>query len=257
MKIEQYLPDLDKVAYHSKDPQPRILTKSDYYNWLDHAELRAGLMSDEGILKAMEEGLIKVTDPSGCFDLLAQIQPSSLDLRLGNEFWFFGQHEISRLTMGRHRQVLQELNLLNYGYKPNGVEMVFHRDRFLLALTAEQVTLSNVVLGSFDGRSTAARLGITNHQTAGGIEPTFSGQIVMEISNQNDLDIAVVTGDRIATLRFELLSSPSTRIRSSKPDTSSFADGQVSPFGYRLSEWDDIQNRAVHRYLAKANQHGN
>lgn len=245
-----YHPDLDLIRYQTRDMSPRILTKSEYYNWLDDQELRTGGLSDEGILKAMESGLIKILGLNGDFDIMRYLQFASVDVTLGGDFWFFGQNELSRIVMGGHKEALQSHDMLKYGYKLHGQEMVFHRDRFLLAMTSETLSLSNVILGEFDGRSRAARLGLTSHQTSGGIEPTFTGRIVMELSNQNDLDIGVLVGDSVSTIRFLALSSPTTRTRDTMAVSLSQANGQISPFGYWQPEWTEIQKRAKIRQNA-------
>jgi hypothetical protein len=97
--ITPYKPNLKKIAKHCKNPEPLILTPEEYDEILKEYGLYRGVrLSDVGILKAMEAGLIKIWDKSGAFDLEKQIQSASIDLRLGQDFWHYRQHRISRIT---------------------------------------------------------------------------------------------------------------------------------------------------------------
>lgn len=255
-QIKPYQPNLQKILNHSKNPEPLILSPEEYEDILIEYGLRRGSrLSDVGILKAMEAGLIKIWDLEGGFDLEKQIQASSIDLRLGHDFWFYKSHQISRLTMGKHLDPIQNLEdgLLEYSYKLDGEEFVFHPGGLVLALIQEGITLSNVAIGILDGRSLAGRLGLSNHQTAGNFEPGFSGRMVLEISNTNSLDIAVPIFERIGSISFMLLDQPSTRPRTFKRDSQSKADHQISPFGFWKPEWDQ-QRRKV---LSKKNSYLN
>jgi dCTP deaminase len=242
-EIQPYIPDLDKIADNHRNLDPLILSEEEYDEMLADRErygLRSGRLSDKGILKAMEAGLIKTWDPAGNFDLLEQVQPASLDLRLGTESWHFVDTEETCLTLGEHREPLERFDMLAYTHRLDGEKFVFHPSGLVLSLTQERFALSNVVIAHFDGKSTVARLGVSNHQTAGSIEPGFYGAIMMEVSNSNRIPVGVKVGDAIASIGFSLLSEPSTRPRNFKSVSLSQANGQVSPFGYRKEEWDRV-----------------
>lgn len=249
-EITPYIPDLAKIEKHSKDLNPLILDNQEYTEILEEHQLYRGTnLSDEGILRCMEAGLIKIKDPDKPVNILKAIQSCSLDMNLGSEFWHYRQHEISRLTLDQHRQDIEELELLEYNYKNPGSIFVFHPNSLVLAFTQEMVSLSNVIKGSFDGRSKAGRLGISNHQTAGLIQPGFAGQIMMEFSNTNALDIALPVGCGIASLSFSLLDRPSTRPEAFSQTSESKAFMQTGPFGFRLESWDRERSKARRNYL--------
>lgn len=245
-KIEAYIPDLDKIAEHSQDHEPLVLLPEEYDEILERFKLYRGTMlADEGLLIAMEAGLIKVWDEEGSLDL-SQVQSASLDLRLGPEFWYYRRHTgVDSLILGSHRREIEENDILGYTCKREGEIFAFHPDSLVLALTREGIALSNVVYGLFDGKSSGARLGMSNHQTAGGINAGFSGQLVMEFSDSNHINVGVPVGKSVASMRFHLLDRPSTRPENLKADSVSRAYGQVSPFGFRRPEWDEIREKVL------------
>lgn len=244
--IKPYMPDLKKIAQHSEDMEPMVLSPEEYDEILSSTGLRRGTrLSDVGILKALEAGLIKIWDEEGNLDLLKNMQSASLDLTLGHEFWHYKQHRISRLTMGQHKSPIADLSLLEYNYKNSDDVFVFHSNCLVLAQVQEVVSLSNVVIATFDGKSTAGRLGLSNHQTAGLVHAGYCGKIMMEISNTNNLDIAVPIGVPIGTLNFHLLDQPSTRPENLKTDSQSKAYKQASPFGFRDPEWDKAKKEMM------------
>ena len=252
-KIEAYMPDLDRIIEQSLDHTPKILDPEEYDELLaGYPRLHRGAkLSDISILRCMELGLIKIWDPKqeNLNFLMDQMQPSSLDLRLDNGFWHWRDHQNSRLTLGLHRQAIEELSLLSYTYKLDGDEFVFHHgdSKMVMALTQENLALSNVIECYVEGRSTLARMGVSVQQTAGTFEPAFAGPMLLEISNTGSSDIAIKVGDGVATARFALLDEPSTRPRTQKTFSLSKADNQNSPFGYWDPEWDrEQQNVKAH-----------
>lgn len=239
-----YLPDLEKIAAASANPEPLILTEEEYEDLLQRHRLHRGQLSDVGILKAMELGLIKVWTEDGNYNPVDFIESNNLDVTLGNEFWFYRPHEISRLTLGKHLEAIKALDLLVYNYKADGDVFTFHPNTLVLALTREVVSLSNVVTADFDGKSVPARLGLSSHQTAGQIHSGFCGQITLELSNALSLDVAVPVGKSVSSLKFNLIAEPSSRPRSSAQGKS-WNHLQSSPFGYRLPEWEEIKRNVV------------
>lgn len=254
-ELKPYVPDLDKISFQLQDKNPKVLNRHEYQSILERRELTPGAdLSDEEILIAMEEGLIKVWDPENNFVLEKQMQGASLDLRLGKHFWYYKQHEVSRLTLGKHLEAIRDIGLLSYVYKETGEDFIFHPGTLVLALTQEHISISNAAIGVLNGRSSAARLGLGNHQTSDVFEPTFHGPLLMEFANANFIDVAAPSNIAIANISFRLLGRPSTRPRIYKTETLSHATGQKSPFGFWLPEWDKIQKRTIAK-LNKNRQH--
>lgn len=80
---------------------------------------------------------------------------------------------------------------------------VLKQGQFVLAQTFEKVTLPNDLMGLVEGRSSLARLGIGIHLTAPKIDPGFTGNITLEMSNNGNADVELVAGEsRICQLMF-------------------------------------------------------
>ena len=132
-----------------------------------------------------------------------QIQPASIDLRLGNEF-------IEPATE----------TLVSPVTEPDAGERVVIEDRtayvlppggFVLGTTAERIAIPDDLLGQVHGRSSVGRVGIQIHITAGLIDPGFYGDITLELSNVSDSPVALPPGMRIAQLVLKQLTSESER----------------------------------------------
>lgn len=257
-EIKPYIPDLDKIAHHCKDPSPVIVTKEEFDEVMSNPDeyglYRGTNMSDEEILRAMELGWIKIWNTNGKFNLLNRIQDGGVDFTLGPDFWHYRQHEISRLTIGEHVEPIRRLGLLEYTYKLAGEEFVFYPGTIVLALTNEGISLSNTLYGRFDGRSTAARLGLSNHQTAGYFGAGFSGRGVLEMSNVNTLHVGLRVNEGVGFMTFHMFGSPSTRPRTQKLDSGSFSQNQVSPFGSWDEKWTRIREETIGKAVVNAQQ---
>jgi dCTP deaminase len=90
-----------------------------------------------------------------------------------------------------------------------GNSLIIKPNELILALTKERLTMPLEYSGFVEGRSTYARFGISIHVTAPLIEPGFSGQITLEITNNGPNKVELVPNeDAICQLIFFSLSSP-------------------------------------------------
>lgn len=157
------------------------------------------ILSDEAIIQAIETGRIGV-EP---FDV-ENVQPCSLDIRLGNEIAVYD--DISGIIDVRETDI--EENTTTYEINSeNG--FVIEPDGFYLADTIETFDIPDTHEGELMGRSSLARLGIEIHSTAGLFDPGFNGQGVLEISNNSDQPIRVYPGMCLAQMVFKKLITPS------------------------------------------------
>ena len=104
----------------------------------------------------------------------AQIQPASVDIRLGNTFSILEDTPtgIIRLNEGRnYKTIVSNSYLLLPG-------------QFVLATTVEYITLPNNLTAFVEGRSSLGRLGLFI-QNAGWVDPGFEGEITLELFNAN------------------------------------------------------------------------
>lgn len=129
------------------------------------------------------------------------VEPASVDLRLGEEFRRADLHHSDSIDLRDSSG--EEIDWIHH----TGSIKLFPGD-FVLASTKERVSLPDDVVGEVFGRSSLARLGISVHQTAGYIDPGFEGQITLELSNHGPVPVTVAADQRICQISFKELSSP-------------------------------------------------
>lgn len=131
------------------------------------------LLSDGTLAKLLESGDI-VVDPIGP----DAIQPSSIDLRLGEELRIFTDGGDPVIDPTRRQELAIPKRIPEQGFYIDPGE-------FLLGTTLERVEVGPGYAMQFTGKSSLARLGLTVHQTAGHIDPGFEGAVTLEIQNVN------------------------------------------------------------------------
>lgn len=89
----------------------------------------------------------------------------------------------------------------------DGEEIRMPPGAFMLGHTLEKVTLGPCLGAYIDGKSTLARNGLSVHVTAGFIDPGFSGQITLELSNVAPWSLILKPGMLIAQLVIHRMSS--------------------------------------------------
>lgn len=155
------------------------------------------ILQDNEILKRIENKEI-IISPKPKDE---QIQPASIDLRLGNEYLqpVFGTEIDIKNNSPKYEYV-----------KTNRITIPPHN--FVLATTKEKVKIPKDLVARVEGRSSIGRLGITIHVTAGFIDPNFEGQITLEIANLSNTVVILYEDMRICQLVFEELKSIPTRV---------------------------------------------
>jgi dCTP deaminase len=186
------------------------------------------VLSDRDIVRALEEGRIKITPAP---DLSRQLGSVSVDFRLGTTFMVF-EHSRHSFIDPRHPQSIGEA--MRTIEVSEDEPFIMQPGDFALASTIESLELPDDLLGRLEGRSSIARLGITVHSTAAVFEPGWIGTATMELSNLGRMAVALYPGMRICAFSFETLSSPvQTPYR--KKAGNKYA-GQVTPRASLLSE---------------------
>ena len=127
----------------------------------------------------------------------AQIQPASVDIRLGNTFSVVEDTPsgVINLTEGIHYHTIEaEHYLLLPG-------------QFVLATTMEYVELPDDLTAFVEGRSSLGRMGLFI-QNAGWVDPGFHGEITLELFNANRCAIELTAGRRVGQLVFAKMDAP-------------------------------------------------
>jgi len=163
------------------------------------------ILSDTDILARLSEGDL-VIDPLD--DVDQQVQPASVDLRLGSEFLEFQRTNISCIHPTDEGEVGE---YISETVVEEGNEFILHPGDFVLGTTKERVEMPADLVANVEGRSSLGRLAVVVHATAGFVDPGYRGQVTLELSNLGTAPVALTPGMRVSQLVFTELSSPAER----------------------------------------------
>ncbi len=183
------------------------------------------MLSDRDILARIRAGDL-IVDPLHDPDL--QVQPASVDLRLGNDFLVFRTPHVPYIDPANPPE-----NYTEPVHIPDGDVFILHPGEFALATTLERVGIPHDLVARVDGRSSLGRLAIVVHATAGFIDPGFRGHITLELSNLGRVPVALRPGMRCSQLEFHELKTASARPYGSATRGSKYQD-QVGPVASRV-----------------------
>lgn len=186
------------------------------------------ILSDKTIKEYLKEGKI-VIEP---LKDEKQIQPSSVDMRLGDEFKVF------KVIRKPYIDPKDEEDIASYMESTTvkeGDAFIIHPNEFALATTSEYVKVPEDLVARVEGRSSMGRLGVTMHVTAGFIDPGFEGKITLEISNIGAMPVALYPGQRVCQIVFETMTTPS-EIPYGHPSRNSKYMGQTRPESSRVKQ---------------------
>lgn len=144
------------------------------------------ILSDKTILKMLGEGTLKISPLDD-----HQVQPASVDVRLGDTFSVVEDSPTGMITMD------QEIT-----YKTIKTDTyVILPGQFVLATTKEYFELPDDLTAFVEGRSSLGRMGLFI-QNAGWVDPGFKGEITLELFNANRCAIELKAGRRVGQLVF-------------------------------------------------------
>lgn len=130
------------------------------------------------------------------------VQPSSVDLHLGNKLLLFRN---SHRPFIDTREPVDEL--MEAQEVPFGEGFAVHPLEVLLANTFESVTLPDDLVARLEGKSSLARLGLQVHATAGFVDPGWHGCLTLELSNVTKFPILIYPGMKIVQISFMRMTS--------------------------------------------------
>ena len=163
------------------------------------------ILSDTDILRRLETGDL-VIEPLDDIDL--QVQPASVDLRLGREFLEFQHANIPCIHPNSEQETEEYTERVTVDEDD---EYILHPGDFVLGTTHERVEIPADLIAHVEGRSSLGRLAIVVHATAGLADPGYQGQITLELSNLGTAPVALTPGMRISQLTFTELKTPADR----------------------------------------------
>lgn len=188
------------------------------------------VLSDEEIARELAyHGL--VVEP---VDLDEQLQPCSLDIRLGNDFSSYATSE--NVVFDAKHSDMETYTANEYVSDEEGI--VIGPDDFYLANTKESMVIPDYLSAELKGRSSLGRMGIEVHSTAGWIDSGFGSpsgaDLVLEISNNTNNPIKLYPGERVGQLVFHRLDTPSKTPYNEKEDQK--YNSQKGAVGSRIYE---------------------
>lgn len=144
------------------------------------------ILSDKTIMKMLKEGTLVISPLTD-----EQIQPASVDVRLGNTFSIVEDSSTGIITME---------NKISYKIIETDTYILLP-GQFVLATTMEYFSLPDNLTAFVEGRSSLGRMGLFI-QNAGWVDPGFKGEITLELFNANRCAIELKAGRRVGQLVF-------------------------------------------------------
>ena len=144
------------------------------------------ILSDKTISKMIEDKTLVIEPVTK-----EQIQPASVDIRLGNTFSVVDDSPSGVITLGNkieYKTIVSDTYLILPG-------------QFVLATTMEYFELPDDLTAFVEGRSSLGRMGLFI-QNAGWVDPGFKGEITLELYNANKCAIELKAGRRVGQLVF-------------------------------------------------------
>ena len=144
------------------------------------------ILSDQTVRRMLAENSLTITPLED-----GQIQPASVDIRLGDTFSIVEDSSSGIISMDKeiHYKTIQtDSYLLLPG-------------QFVLASTMEYFRLPDDLTAFVEGRSSLGRMGLFI-QNAGWVDPGFEGEITLELFNANRCAIQLKAGRRVGQLVF-------------------------------------------------------
>lgn len=171
------------------------------------------ILSDKTLVKMLEEKEL-VVEPIE----KEQIQPASIDIRLGNTFGIVEDTSTGIINLEneiKYKTITSDTYIL----LPN---------QFVLATTMEYFDLPDDLTAFVEGRSSLGRMGLFI-QNAGWVDPGFKGEITLELYNANRCAIELKAGRRVGQLVFAKMDD-----KAINPYNGKYHQGQRGATGSRV-----------------------
>jgi dCTP deaminase len=135
--------------------------------------------------------------------------PSSLDVRLGNQFLVFRREAFERLDVGDHSESGDMGRFQHRIVQPLRKPFVLHPRQLVIGSTLEYVQIPPGLMCYVVGKSSWGRMGLII-ATATKVDPGFRGCITLEIINEGEVPLILYPGLPIAQLVFHQTAGTST-----------------------------------------------
>jgi dCTP deaminase len=137
-----------------------------------------------------------------------QVGPSSIDVRLGNQFIVFKREKFDILDVARVDDLRNHLDRYQQRViRAYGDHFVLHPRELVIGSTLEYIVLPPKLMCYVIGTSSWGRMGLII-ATATKVDPGFRGCIALEIVNEGEIPIVLYPGLPIAQLVFHTCTGP-------------------------------------------------
>ncbi len=147
------------------------------------------ILSDKTIRSLLSSGDLKIEPLED-----EQIQPASVDIRLGDTF----------SSLNSDCNIPIKMDSANTYQTKKAEKYLLLPGHFVLATTMEYFSLPDNMTAFVEGRSSIGRLGLFI-QNAGWVDPGFEGEITLELFNASNYTIELKAGRRVGQLVFAQL----------------------------------------------------
>lgn len=179
------------------------------------------------------------------FDPELQVQPCSIDLRLGRVFW----RPTGRRTIDLRRSQFLEVSPRSAWTKrvlSDGEGLDLEPGGMVLARTLEAFAMPDNHAGMISGRSSFARLGLSVHCNAELINPGWRGRVPLQLVNLSKTSIHLAPLVPICQVVLIPLSSSAERPYGQRALSSKYMDDDGGPSFW----WRDMRIERLHKSLA-------
>ena len=187
-------------------------------------------LCDKDIHQALSNGDLLIVGSNAKYPFMrdVQVQPASVDLRLGNRIMRF-KDDVQRFDIKDIKNIIQSLTVT---YVKDGQPIEIGPNEVLFGQIYEQISIPNNLSARIEGRSRVARLGVSVHCTGDYINPGFAGAMPLQIINHNKFPIVLYPYIGICQMiLYELSKTPlvSYLERSSLPYNTYYNEDNPSP----------------------------
>lgn len=156
------------------------------------------ILSDNEIKRYLNSWKLKIESLSW-YDILNQIWPTSLDFRLWNTFKYYKRDELTLIdpNIWVNPDHIKTITL------DKKTPFILHPRQFILWVTMEKIKIPYDLVARCEWRSSIWRLWIIIHSTAWFIDSWFEWTITLEITNINEIPVALWPWMRIWQFTFE------------------------------------------------------
>lgn len=137
----------------------------------------------------------------------SQIGGASVDLTLDDRFWTFKKSVLDKKIIDLKKDVAEK-SFDEHRWK----FVTLEPGALVLGITKEKIKLAPDIMGTLEGRSRYARMGLAVHVTSALVQPGVDNHQVLEIVNLGPKTVRIWAGMRISQIVFEYLNTPATKL---------------------------------------------